>query len=71
MEWIQALPYPVTGQCGAPENKVLSITSFIHIALQPFFFNLLALYFIPDGIHRRIQKTANVLWPGSGVHPAV
>lgn len=61
MELIQALSYPVIGQCGAPENKALSIASYIHIALQPFFFNLLALYFIPDDMRRRIQKTVYAL----------
>ena len=61
MELIQALSYPVIGQCGAPANKALSITSFVHIALQPFFFNLLALYFIPDEVRKRIQKTVYAL----------
>lgn len=55
MELLQALSYPVIGQCGSPGNRAASITSFVHIALQPFFFNLLALYFIPDDIRRRIQ----------------
>jgi len=61
MELIQALSYPVIGQCGTPANKALSITSFIHIALQPFFFNLLALYFIPREIREQIQKTVYAL----------
>lgn len=61
MELIQALSYPVIGQCGAPANKALSIASFVHVALQPFFFNLLALYFIPDDVRRRIQKTVYAL----------
>ncbi len=61
MELLQALSYPVIGQCGAPANRALSIASFIHVALQPFFFNLLALYFIPIIVRKRIQKTVYAL----------
>ena len=55
MEVVQALSYPVIGQCGVPANKYLTMFSFAHISLHPFFFNALALACLPDAARRRAQ----------------
>ena len=55
MEVVQALSYPVIGQCGLPANKYLTMFSYGHIALHPFFFNALALACLPDEARRRAQ----------------
>ncbi|MCI2399140.1 DUF5765 domain-containing protein [Aliiroseovarius subalbicans] len=55
MEVVQAVSYPVIGQCGQPLNRSLTIFSFGHITLHPFFFNALALAMLPDAARRRVQ----------------
>ncbi len=55
MEVLQAASYPVIDQCTNPANRALSIASFVHISLHPFFFNALALYFVPAAVRARIQ----------------
>ena len=55
MELLQALSYPVIGQCFSQQNQILTFLSYIHIALQPFFMNAIFLYFIPKGVRCRIM----------------
>jgi hypothetical protein len=55
MEVLQALSYPVLGQCTSPQNQLLTLLSYLHIAFQPFFFNAIYMYFIPKGVRQRIQ----------------
>lgn len=43
MEGLQALSYPFTDQCGAPEGQTLALLSYLHIAFQPFFANAFAM----------------------------
>lgn len=55
MEGIQALTYPVIDACGIPLNQILTVLGFIHIAFQPFFINMVMMYFIPAERRKRIQ----------------
>jgi hypothetical protein len=43
MEGLQAAAYPVIGECGSPQNQVLALLSYVHIAFQPFFANWFAM----------------------------
>lgn len=61
MEGIQALSYTVINACDAPLNQFLTILSFIHIAFQPFFINMVMMYFIPKERRRRIARSVYIL----------
>ena len=56
MELLQAATYVVIDRCGIPSNIGLTRLSYIHIALQPFFINLLAMSFIPDEEAKRLRR---------------
>ncbi len=56
MEALQAVQYIVVDLCGLPANQVLTILGYIHIAFQPFFINMVAMYFIPEHIKNKISK---------------
>jgi len=55
MELLQALTYTVIDRCGLPFNLWLTRVSYLHIALQPFFINLLALSFVSAETARRAR----------------
>ena len=55
MELLQALTYTVIDRCGLPANVWLTRVSYIHICLQPFFINLLALSFVSPEVVRRAR----------------
>lgn len=55
MELLQAFTYPVIGQCSLPANQIATILSYLHIAFQPFFINLMSMYFMPDRIRQKIE----------------
>jgi hypothetical protein len=57
MELLQAFTYTVIDQCALPSNQIATILSYLHIAFQPIFINLLSMYFIPAPVRRKIQ------WP--------
>lgn len=57
MEVLQAFTYPVIDRCGLPYNQITTLLSYLHIAFQPIFINLLSMYFIPDVVRKKIQ------WP--------
>jgi len=61
MEVVQALSYPVIGQCGLPANRYLTMFSFGHISLHPFFFNALALACLPDEARLRVRGVVYAL----------
>jgi hypothetical protein len=54
MEMLQAATYIYIDQCDTPQNQILTLTGYLHIAFQPFFVNMVALYFIPEPVRRRI-----------------
>lgn len=68
MEGIQALTYPVIDVCGISLNQILTTLGFIHIAFQPFFINMVMMYFIPKGRREKISLYVYLL---SGLAAAV
>lgn len=57
MEMIQTYTWTVIDQCFDPGNQAATTAAYLHIAFQPFFFNAIAMHFIP---HHRRQK----IWKG-------
>lgn len=57
MEMLQAFTYPVIDQCHLPSNQIATIFGYLHIAFQPFFINMISMYFIPNVIRKKIE------WP--------
>ncbi|MAF35132.1 hypothetical protein CMO91_04775 [Candidatus Woesearchaeota archaeon] len=55
MELLQALAYPVLGQCNVPMNQLVTVLGYMHVAFQPFFVNMFAMYFIPKQTRKKIQ----------------
>lgn len=54
MELLQAATYIYIDLCGLPQNQILTLMGYVHIAFQPVFANMVALYFIPEAVKRRI-----------------
>ena len=55
MEALQVAGYRVVDQCGAVSNKSVTVLSYLHIVIQPFFINAFAMELIPDVIKRRVR----------------
>ena len=55
MELLQALTYTVIDRCGLSSNLWLTRISYVHISLQPFFINLLALSFVSPEVVKRAR----------------
>ncbi len=55
MELLQAATYVYINLCDAPPNQILTLFGYIHIAFQPFFVNMVAMYFIPDKVREKIS----------------
>lgn len=55
MEVLQAFTYGVIDDCSSPANQIATLLGYLHIAFQPFFINMISLYFIPGEIKQRIQ----------------
>ena len=56
MELLQAVTYIFIDQCNSPWNQILTRIGYFHIAFQPFFANMVAMYFVPEEVKRRIQR---------------
>ena len=54
MEMLQAVTYVYINQCDTPQNQILTILGYFHIAFQPFFVNMVAMYFIPQTVKEKI-----------------
>jgi hypothetical protein len=54
MELLQAFTYTVINQCDNPSNQVATLFGYLHITFQPFFINAVSLYFINQGVAKRI-----------------
>lgn len=61
MELLQAATYIYINLCDAPPNQILTLFGYIHIAFQPFFVNMVAMYFIPQEVKQKIQIYVYVL----------
>jgi len=55
MEALQVWGYAVLDQCGTASNRNVTILSYLHIAIQPFFINAFALELVPVSVKRRVQ----------------
>ena len=68
MEFIQAMTYRVIGQCGDPLNTTLTYFGYMHIALQGYFVQWIALTFSTDEVKKKwfipamISSTVTALW---------
>jgi hypothetical protein len=57
MELLQAFTYVYIDLCDNPSNQILTLFGYLHIAFQPFFANMVAMYFIPEEVKFKIQTT--------------
>jgi hypothetical protein len=55
MEFLQALSYLYINNCSLPANQMLTYLSYLHICFQPFFVNMLTMYFIPKQVKEKIS----------------
>lgn len=55
MELLQAATYVYINLCDSPPNQILTLFGYIHIAFQPFFVNMVAMYFIPEDVKKKIS----------------
>lgn len=55
MEALQAYTYSVINQCALPSNQVATLLGYLHIAFQPFFANMVGMYFIPAKVKEKIS----------------
>ena len=53
MEALQVAGYGVLDQCGSTSNQLVTVLSYLHIAVQPVAINLFALELVPDRVKRR------------------
>jgi hypothetical protein len=61
MELVQAVTYAHIGQCSSPMNQLLTLLGYVHVAFQPFFVNMVAMYFIPVRVRDQIRTTVNTV----------
>lgn len=55
MELLQAFTYVYIDSCSNHNNQMLTLFGYIHIAFQPFFINMVAMYFIPEKVKLKIS----------------
>ncbi|WP_390913767.1 DUF5765 domain-containing protein [Pseudosulfitobacter sp. SM2401] len=55
MEALQVAGYGVVDQCGTASNTSVTVLSYLHIAVQPFFINALAMELVPGVVKRRVR----------------
>lgn len=55
MEALQVWGYAVLDQCGQPSNQAVTLLSYVHIVLQPFFINAFAMELVPTTVKRRVK----------------
>ena len=61
MELLQAATYIYIDLCDSPPNQILTMLGYLHIAFQPFFVNMVAMYFIPEHVKRKIGAAVYAL----------
>jgi len=57
MELLQAVTYIYIDLCDNPNNQILTTFGYLHVAFQPFFVNMVAMYFIPQSVKLKIRTT--------------
>ena len=55
MEALQVWGYLVLDQCGTPANRSVTLASYLHITVQPFFINAFAIELVPPPVKRRVR----------------
>jgi hypothetical protein len=55
MEILQAFTYNVIDSCSNPMNQVATMLGFLHIAIQPFFINMMSMHFLPNDVRRLVK----------------
>lgn len=55
MEALQLWGYGVVDQCGTPANRSVTVLSYLHITLQPFFINAFAMELVPEKVKFRVR----------------
>ncbi len=55
MEMLQGFTYAVIDDCALASNQIATLFGYYHIVFQPFFINMLSMYFIPDKVRLKIQ----------------
>jgi hypothetical protein len=55
MEALQIAGYSVVNQCGTTANQSVTVLSYLHIVIQPFFINAFAMELVPDAVKRRVR----------------
>ena len=55
MELLQVFTYLYLNQCDLPINQILTYLSYLHIAFQPFFINMVFMHFIPTHARKKIE----------------
>ncbi|MFN5745945.1 MAG: DUF5765 domain-containing protein [Methylococcaceae bacterium] len=55
MELLQAATYVYINLCDGAPNQILTLFGYLHIAFQPFFANMVAMYFIPVEVKKKIS----------------
>jgi hypothetical protein len=54
MELLQGFTYIWIDLCDNPTNQLLTLLGYLHIAFQPFFANMVYMYFMPQDVTKRI-----------------
>jgi hypothetical protein len=67
MEALQVAGYSVLDQCGAAENRAVTLASYLHIAFQPFFINAFAMELVPEAAKARTKRWVYALCGVSAV----
>ena len=55
MQALQVAGYGVLDQCGTRANTSVTVLSYLHIVIQPFFINTFAMALVPGVIKRRVR----------------
>jgi len=58
MEMLQAFTYGVIDKCGLPANQLATVLGYLHIVFQPFFINMISLYFIDKRVAHKVAPWA-------------
>lgn len=61
MELLQAFTYGVVDQCSFASNQIATLLGYFHICFQPFFINMLSLYFVPQAVRKKVEHPVYAL----------
>ncbi len=58
MEFLQFFSYYSINQCALESNSTLTLLSYVHIAFQPIFINMIMMHSVPGGVSARTRRIA-------------